>query len=516
MWFSFKSRRVYLLATVAYMGSFLFGYDVGVMGSVLAFDSFKEDFGLPTNSSGFASAKAAEISSNVVSLLIAGCFFGALAAAFLNEKFGRRFSLMGFAVVFLLGAALQTGSPRQLSYIYAGRVIAGLGVGSMSSITPVFVAENSPARVRGRITGLFQEFLVLGTTLSYWLDYGVAKNIPKSSKQWRIPLGVQLIPGGILLVGMLFLRESPRWLAKQGRDQEAVAALAHIRCDSPDDVEVMSEFAEIKASIAEEEELSEGVTWKECLQPNMRKRFMIIFFLMLCQQFTGTNSIGYFAPQIFQTVGLSGTDSSLFATGVYGVVKVFATGLFLWWITDRIGRKWPLVVGGIWMATMMFILGAILATHPPNQAHGVSHASIAMVVMIYLYVIGYSLSWGPGPWIYVGEIFPTRTRAYGVALGAATQWLFNFVISKITPAAIHNLGWKTFIMYGVFCLGNAAFAFVFIRETKGRTLEEINGIFGAVDQVRRPDDFECIGVEDKEGTEMNEYKSFANVRAKGD
>ncbi|OQV08498.1 hypothetical protein CLAIMM_12761 [Cladophialophora immunda] len=496
MWFSFKSRRVYLLATVAYMGSFLFGYDVGVMGSVLAFDSFKEDFGLPTNSSGFASAKAAEISSNVVSLLIAGCFFGALVAAFLNEKFGRRFSLMGFAAVFLLGAALQTGSPRKLSYIYAGRVIAGLGVGGMSSITPVFVAENSPARVRGRITGLFQEFLVLGTTVSYWLDYGVAKNIPKSSKQWRIPLGVQLVPGGILL--------------------EAVASLAHIRCDSPDGVEVMSELAEIKASIAEEEELSEGVTWKECLQPNMRKRFMIIFFLMLCQQFTGTNSIGYFAPQIFQTVGLSGTDSSLFATGVYGVVKVFATGLFLWWITDKIGRKWPLVVGGVWMAAMMFILGAILATHPPNQADGVSHASIAMVVMIYLYVIGYSLSWGPGPWIYVGKIFPTRTRAYGVALGAATQWLFNFVISKITPAAIHNLGWKTFIMYGVFCLGNAAFAFVFIRETKGRTLEEMNGIFGAVDQGPRANEINCIIGEEKEGTEMNEYKSGTQTQVKGD
>jgi hypothetical protein len=122
-----------------------------------------------------------------------------------------------------------------------------------------------------------------------------------------------------------------------------------MRCESEDHADVISEYAEIKASIEEEETLTEGVTWKECLQPNIRSRFLLIFCLMMCQQFTGTNSIGYFAPQIFQTVGLSGTDASLFATGVYGIVKVIATGIFLLFITDKIGRRWPLVTGGIWM-----------------------------------------------------------------------------------------------------------------------------------------------------------------------
>lgn len=134
----------------------------GVMGSVLALSSFKDDFGLPTDSSGFSSSKNAEISSNVVSLLTAGCFFGAIAAAFLNERFGRRYSLMGFSVVFLVGAAVQTGSLHSIGTIYAGRVIAGLGIGGMSAITPVYVSENCPPNVRGKITGLFQEFLVLG------------------------------------------------------------------------------------------------------------------------------------------------------------------------------------------------------------------------------------------------------------------------------------------------------------------------------------------------------------------
>jgi MFS family permease len=161
------------------------------MGSVLALSSFKKDFGLPTGSSGFASSQNAHISSNVVSLLTAGCFFGAIAAAFLNDRFGRRYSLMGFAMVFLVGAAVQTAAKHHIGQIYAGRVIAGLGIGGMSSITPVFVAENAPPAVRGRITGLFQEFLVIGSTFAYWLNYGVALHIAPSTKQWRIPVAIQ-------------------------------------------------------------------------------------------------------------------------------------------------------------------------------------------------------------------------------------------------------------------------------------------------------------------------------------
>ena len=270
------------------------------MGSVLALKSFKLDFGLPTDSSGFASAKNAQVSSNVVSLLTAGCFFGAIAAAFLNDRYGRRYSLMGFAVVFLLGAAIQTGAHHNIGMIYGGRVVAGLGIGGMSSITPVFVAENCPPEVRGRITGLFQELLVIGSTFAYWLDYGVSLHIPVSTKQWRIPVGLQIIFGGFLFIGLFFLKESPRWLMKQGRYEEATASLAYMRCESVEDPDVLKEIAEIRASIEEELAETEGVRWKECLKPGNRMRFITGFWLMFCQQFSGTNSIGYYAPQIFQ------------------------------------------------------------------------------------------------------------------------------------------------------------------------------------------------------------------------
>ena len=375
------------------------------MGSVLALDSFKKDFGLPLGSSGFASSKNAQVSSNVVSLLTAGCFFGAIFAAIINERIGRRYTLMIFAVVFLVGAALQVGAQHEIGMIYGGRVVAGLGIGGMSSVTPVFVSESCPPKTRGRITGMFQEFLVIGSTFAYWLNYGVSLHIPTSTKQWRVPVAVQLIPGGLMFIGLFFLKESPRWLMKQDRHDDALVSLAYIRNEHPTSESVQREMAEIRASLEEEVAATQGVTWKECLQRSNRERFFFAFMLMLCQQFTGTNSIGYYAPEIFQTVGLNKTNSSLFATGVYGTVKVVATGLFLFIGIDRWGRKNSLVGGSIWMATMMIIIGAVLATNPPDtKSSDVSKASIAMICMIYFYVIGYSASWGPTPWVYLSEV----------------------------------------------------------------------------------------------------------------
>lgn len=272
------------------------------MGSVLALGSFKKDFGLPTDSSGFASAKNAQVSSNVVSLLTAGCFFGSIFAAFLNDRIGRRYALMIFCMVFLVGAAIQVGAHHEIGVVYGGRVVAGLGIGGMSSITPVFVSENCPPQTRGRVAGLFQEFLVIGSTFAYWLDYGVSLHIPEGTTQWRIPVAIQLIPGGLMFIGLFFLKESPRWLMKQGRHVEALDSLAYIRNEAQDSEPVRKEIAEINAAIQEELAATEGVTWKECLQKSNRYRFFLAFVLMFWQQFSGTNSIGYYAPEIFQTV----------------------------------------------------------------------------------------------------------------------------------------------------------------------------------------------------------------------
>ncbi|KAJ5247153.1 general substrate transporter [Penicillium chermesinum] len=196
--------------------------------------------------------------------------------------------------------------------------------------------------------------------------------------------------------------------------------------------------------------------------------------------------------EIFQSVGLSSTDSSLFATGIYGTVKIVATAIFLYIGIDRWGRKKSLIGGAAWMASMMFIIGSVLATHPPNpDSNVVSRASIAMVTMIYLYVIGYSFSWGPTPWVYIGEIFPTRLRSYGVGVGSVTQWLFNFVVTEFTPHAVNKLGWKTFLMFAIFCTAMGITVFLCVKETKGRTLEEMDVLFGTIDVEQRNADVEA-------------------------
>jgi len=161
------------------------------------------------------------------------------------------------------------------------------------------------------------------------------------------------------------------------------------------------------------------------------------------------------------------------------------------------------------MASMMFIIGAVLVTHPPNPNNGtVSSASIAMVAMIYLYVIGYSASWGPVPWVYLSEVFPTRLRSYGVGMGAATQWLFNFVITKITPEAVNHIGWRTFLMFGIFCLAMGIFATFFIKETKGKSLEEIDVLFGDVTAEQRQRDVEA-GMKEEQKKQSMKYMEDA-------
>lgn len=166
--------------------------------------------------------------------------------------------------------------------------------------------------------------------------------------------------------------------------------------------------------------------------------------------------------------------------------------------------------------SMMFIIGAVLKTHPPIEVNSVSSASIAMVVMIYLYVIGYSASWGPTPWVYLSEIFPTRLRSYGVGLGAATQWLFNFCITELTPSAVNHIGYRTFIMFGCFCFGMGVFAFFFIKETKGMTLEDMDILFGTIaEEQRRADIEQVLGkgalAEHFEDTEDHERKDKITI-----
>ncbi|KAF8492252.1 general substrate transporter [Gautieria morchelliformis] len=477
----FQNIHVYFIAFTAYWGIFLFGYDTGIAGGVVTQKIFQNAFNV-------SKSQVNTVSSNVVSVLQAGAFFGALGSAPISSWLGRRWCNIIFSVVFAIGAILQTvaGGSRGLGYIYAGRVISGLGIGAISAVAPAYVAECSPKEVRGRITGMFQVLVATGVMISYFVNYGVSLHVKSGPGIWRIPFGFQLVPAGIMCFGLLFATESPRWLAQKGRTVEALNNLARLRRLPPDHEDVRLEMAEIEASIEEELAARQGLGLKEAfIGKGNGIRFAIAFGIFTLQQWSGQNSVGYYAPQIFQAIGYSSTSASLLASGVYGAVKVVATLIFVYFLVERAGRKWSLVLSGLWMGILFFMIGAILKTHPPIVGPSVSKPSQAMAGLLYIYVVAYSWGWGPVPWIYCADIFPNRTRHYGLAFASAVQWFWNFVVSKETLTIETNLQWKFFMMFATINVGGMAVFSLFLPETKGRSLEEMDVIFGAVSREAR-------------------------------
>ncbi|KAJ3820018.1 sugar transporter [Lentinula raphanica] len=495
----FRNVRVYWLAFIAYWGILLFGYDTGIAGGVVGNLYFEETFGIANSTGSIDTKKSDNVSSNVVSVLQAGAFFGALISAPISGKFGRKWPLFAYTLIFAIGAILTivpSGSDpgRGLGEIYAGRVISGFGVGAITAVSPAFVSECSPKDIRGRITGLFQVMVALGIMISYFINLGVGLHIHNDARIWRIPFGLQLVPAGLMALGLLTIKESPRFLASVGRNNEALSNLAYLRRSSPHSESVILEMAEIEAAIQEENEARKSLRWREAfLGKGNAIRFVIAFMIFLLQQWSGQNSVTYYAPQIFASIGYTGTKNSLLASGILGVVKVVTVSIFVAFGVERYGRKRFLLISSLGMGILFFIIGALLKTHPSPVSNAndappsPSRASQAMAAMLYLEGVCYVIGWGPLPWIYVSEIFPTRTRHYGLSLASASQWLWNFVISKQTPIMKTELGYKLFLMFASLNIGALAVFSILIPETKGRSLEEMD-IFGAVDEQQRQND----------------------------
>ncbi|KAF7930957.1 uncharacterized protein EAE98_001740 [Botrytis deweyae] len=492
-----KNFRVFSIALFACIGGLLYGYNQGVFSGVLTMNSFMSHMG------NYDSTDPADQSRKgwLTSILELGAWLGALLSGFMAEALSRKYGILIATAVFIIGVIVQaTAISVGHSAILGGRFITGMGVGSLSMIVPMYNAEVAPPEVRGSLIALQQLAICAGIMISFWIDYGTnyigGTGATQSDAAWLVPICLQLFPAVILFVGILFMPFSPRWLVHHGREAEARKVLAQLR-NLPQDHELVEiEFLEIKVqSLFEKRSIAElwpglqELTWMNTAKLQfvaigslfktkpMFKRVIVATVTMFFQQWTGINAILYYAPTIFASLGLSSNTVSLLATGVVGIVMFIATIPSVLYI-DKLGRKPILTIGAIGMATCHIIIAVIVAKNRDSwEEH--KAAGWAAVAMVWLFVIHFGYSWGPCAWILVAEIWPLSNRPYGIALGASSNWMNNFIVGQVTPDMLSGISYGTYIIFGLLTYLGAAFIWWGVPETKRLGLEEMDLVFGS-------------------------------------
>jgi sugar porter (SP) family MFS transporter len=433
-------RHVAVGAAITALGGLLFGYDTGVVSGALLF--LKKDFG------GLSSFQQ----ELVTSLLLVGAVAGALTAGRLADRIGRRITVLITALVFIVGVLLVAFSPTYPVLLIA-RIIIGLAVGSASTIVPLYIGEVVPPRVRGGLVSLNQLAVTAGILVSYLIDYGLS-----DSGNWRLMFGLAVIPAAALFVGMLFQKESPHWLIRQGREDEARQVLRRVRDES-----------DIDAEIREVREVSqrEG-SYRDLISPRVRPLLLVGVLLAVFQQITGINTVIYYAPTLLQGAGL-GNNAALLANVVNGAVNVGMTIVAIW-LLDKVGRRPLLLSGTAGMAVGMIIVA--LSFLGGSQLHGT--LAIVAIIGLLVYTGSFAIGLGPVFWLLIAEIYPLRIRGAAMSVASMANWAANFVVtvSFLTLlSAISGVG--VFFLFGFLTLVALAYFWRKVPETKGRSLQEI-------------------------------------------
>ncbi|CZS88215.1 probable monosaccharide transporter [Rhynchosporium agropyri] len=483
-----RSWPAIMIGLFVAFGGVLFGYDTGTIGGILAMPFWMKTFSTGhVNGDGLPDVSASE-SALIVSILSAGTFFGALAAAPIADKIGRRWGLIAStAIVFNLGVILQTAATKSPMFI-AGRFFAGLGVGLISAMIPLYQSETAPKWIRGVIVGSYQLAITIGLLLASIVNNATQGRNDTGS--YRIPIAVQFLWSLILVGGMLVLPETPRFMIKQGNLEGATKALAKIRRLAADDPAVLEEISEVQAN--HEYELSLGKSsYADCLKGNLLKRLLTGCALQGLQQLTGINFIFYYGTQFFKN---SGFKDGFVISLITNCVNTASTlpGLYA---IEKWGRRPVLFWGAVGMCVSQFIV-AILGTTTTSQdvlGNIIVHneaAQKAAIAFICIYIFFFAATWGPVAWVVTGEIFPLKVRAKSLSMTTATNWLLNWAIAYSTPYLVNwgpgnaNLQSKIFFIWGTCCLVCIVFVYFMIYETKGLTLEQVDELYGEVSVAR--------------------------------
>ncbi|KAI0389532.1 MFS sugar transporter-like protein [Xylariaceae sp. FL0594] len=452
----------FLVGVFASVGSILYGYDLSVVAGVISSSAYGARF----------HASAAQ-NGAVVSLFTGGAFFGAGFAGLAGDHLGRRLTILMGALVFILGGGLQTGAPT-INYLYAGRALAGAGVGFLTMI----IREISHPSIRGRITSLQQFMLGIGALVAAWTTYGCYTNL-EDDGQWRVPLAIQIVPAVVLAALILLFPESPRWLMDHDRADEALLTLAklHAGGDANDDF-VRAEFAQIQEAIKDEHE-HEAKSYIELFRN--KSAFRRLFLACAVQgsvQLTGISAIQYFSVPIFRQIGISASDALKYQA-VNSVLSLVAQiGCML--TIDKLGRRPLLICGNLVNCLAFIVVVILLALFPPDTNSG-STAGWGFIIVTWIFTTSFSYACGPLSWIIPAEIFDTHTRSKGVSLATMTSFAFNTLIGQVTELAVDAVGWRYFLLFAVPNLTNAVFFYAALPETKRVPLEEMGGRLFAPD-----------------------------------
>ncbi|KAJ7165593.1 monosaccharide importer [Mycena crocata] len=467
-------------------------YDTGTIGGVIAMQDWLNVFGT-FDSTGQLGLKTQGMylptsdKSLVVSILSAGTFFGALLAFPMGDIVGRKWGIVCSCVIFALGVGLQLDT--KWATFVVGRVIAGLGVGLVSCLVPMYQSECSPKNIRGLIVGLYQLAITIGALLA-----AIVLNATKdenSHSAWRTPIAVQFAWAFILGGGMILLPESPRYLLHKNRVVAARTALGRLTNRPADSPEVDAECTEITLALEEERAIGSG-TYLDCFKnTELRNGLRTWTGIMLqgWQQLTGINFIFYYGTTFFASAGI---DNPFIITIITDVVNTCMTIVGIQLI-DRVGRRRLLIIGAIGMMVCEYIVAIVGVTAGKVGADGQAvnlPAQRVLIAFVCFYISFFATSWGPVAWVVTGEIFPLNIRAKGMSLSVASNWLWNFGIGYATPylvdpsskgqpngVATAALGVKVFFIWGSTCAGCLIFTYFFIPETKGLSLEQIDLLY---------------------------------------
>ncbi|KAK2597960.1 Ribulose bisphosphate carboxylase large chain [Conoideocrella luteorostrata] len=451
---------IYFTSIFVSLGVFLFGYDQGVMSGIITGPNFNDYFNHPSK---------AHVGT-MVAILEIGAFISSLIVGRVGDIIGRRRTILYGSCIFFVGGALQTAA-RSMTMMMVGRIVAGVGVGMLSTIVPVYQSEISPPHNRGKLACIEFTGNIVGYTTSVWVDYGCG--FIEGEMSWRIPLLMQCVMGALLGLGSLVIVESPRWLLDNDHDEEGMVVIANLYGGGDiHDPKAREEYREIKMNVLLQRQEGER-TYSEMFR-RYGTRVFIAMSAQALAQLNGINVISYYAPYVFESAGWVGHDAVLM-TGLNGITYFLST-IPPWYLVDRWGRRPILLSGAVAMAISLSLISYFI--HLDVQW---TPRMVVLFVMIYNAAFGYS--WGPIPWLYPPEILPLSIRSKGASLSTAANWAFNWLVGEMTPILQEWIKWRLYLLHAFFCVVSFVIVYFTYPETCGVRLEDMDSLFGDASTV---------------------------------